>query len=510
MRSSLIEKLTISNKKVYKKSHNCKGNLFVIQSNDIFMVTTIMRISYAIAKTLNYNVIVLPSILAKKDVLSLIESYSPFKILNTKILIIKSFLLNYKFIFNSLLALNNGRELESFKINGDNIGKHIYDSLLKRLRLPTIKQLSLYHKMLICFELSYYFSIVSLVKSKFIDFAILTDNVYRHGVFFEIFKAKGIPSVSGICVNNFSMHRYDTNEDYEDHCRTPDYEVIDKIYNSNELYLRAKKYLDYRFSGMEKQHDLIRAYSKSKRTISRLELIKEYKLCESKKIVLVMAHIFCDAPHADSGMLFYDYVEWLEETCIRLKKNRFVNILIKEHPSVELYGEKGVINKILSRNGLQNHLLSKDINTKSLFNCIDVLVTCGGTGGAEFPCFGVPVVVAAKPPYSFFPFIYKSDDKYKYLRLIDQIHKIKKLNLENVKLAECNMYVMYEIMKVDKSKIGFTNHIFSADHEIDYELYINQIIEDNNDKSMTNDFYKLMNDFMNSKYKNLINNNLLE
>lgn len=512
MKVNLLKKLIDSNKYVYSdKNKDRKRNILIdVQTNDLFLVTTIMRLSFAFAKSLNYNVVVIPSVKATSDTISLIKSYSPHNIINTRKFVLKSFVKNFKVIMNILLKLKSGRDLVDFAINGNDIGKHIYDSLLRRMSLPTIEKLSVKQKAFMSLDLSFYFFISNFVENEEINYALILDKAYRNGVIFEVLKDHRIPCVAGICVNDFSMHKYNRDDDYDENCRKPDCEVVDKIFKSTKLYSGVKEYLDNRFSGNEIQHDLIRAYSKNKRTINISELCEEYNIDSTKKTVIVMAHIFCDAPHAEPGMLFSDYVEWFEETCVCLKKNKFVNFLVKEHPSVDIYGERGIIETILRRNDLQSHLLSKDINTKSLFNCVDVLVTCGGTAGAEFPCFGVPVVVAATPPYSYLPFIYTSSNKNDYLKLLYEIQNIKKLSLEEIKLAQCAMYVMYVIMKLDKSKFGFTSQIYSPDNHIDYELLMNEVIDANNNTSMHNKFNYLIDEFMNSKFKNLYDYSKIE
>lgn len=504
MKSFSFNILLRSNLNTYKLDEtSMQGNLLVdLQTNDVFLIATIMRLSIALSKSLNCNIVVYPSVKTTSAAISLIKSYSPSKIENSKMLVIKAFLKNFKIIICNLFRLKSGKDLVDLVLDGHAIGVPIYDSLLRRMSLPTIDKLSIKQKMFICLELSYYHSMIIFIKTNSIDYAILADDVYRQGIAREIFKNNNIPSVAGIGVNGFSMHRYDTTQDYEDHCRTPDYDLVYKIYNSDKLYSNVTKYLDHRFSGNEQQHDLIRAYAKNKREISKSEVYKEYNLDSTKKTVLVMSHIFCDAPHAYPEMLFQDYLEWLELTCINLNQNNSVNFLVKEHPSVDLYGEQGVIESVLSRHGLENKLLSKDINTKALFKCVDVLVTCGGTAGAEFPCFGVPVVVASKPPYSGLQYVYTSETPDDYFRVLLDIHNIDAMNDNDIRLAQCVMYYMYVIMRVDKAKLGFGSQIFSMDNDINYEVFVDEMVNANN-KLITDSFYQVIDEFMKSKYKNL-------
>ena len=274
--------------------------------------------------------------------------------------------------------------------------------------------------------------------------------------------------------------------------------------NIPELYSNVERYLLHRVSGKEQQHDVMRAYSKEKMKIDRIGLINTYNLHPDKRIVLVMAHIFCDAPHAYPCMLFKDYEDWLIKTCQRLAKNSYVSFLVKEHPSAALYSEEGKIDSILNKIGLENKLLSKDINTKSLFDSIDVVVTCGGTAGMEFPCFGVPVLVAAKPPYALFPYVVSSDTKTEYYLELDKLHEYRKLSDEKIKLAKCVLYVIHPVMKIEKDKIGLGSQQYLKGGDFNVELFMKEMIADCDEGMGFSALVSAMENFLRGEHKNLI------
>jgi hypothetical protein len=374
--------------------------------------------------------------------------------------------------------LVSGQRLVRLKIDSHPIGRHIYDHLLRRHGLPRLGVLSMRIRFEAAVELAYYFGVKRLLDRIQCSFAILGDNTYRQGITFEILKQRGIPSLCAIDLNGMSAHIYRTRQDYEDHCRTADASLVQAFDTDPAVQDAARSALNARTSGREIQHDLIRAYSSAKRTPAAEELRRELGAAEGKKMVVVMAHIFQDAPHAYPGTLFPDYSQWLVETCRRLIRNPNVALIVKEHPSVELYHEQGTIDKVLAELGPGRIRIVKDINTRSFFDCADAVVTCGGTCGMEFPCFGVPVVVAARPPYSGFSFITRSATRQEYFSTLDSIHRIPGLTEQQIHLARTVFYVLQRVQKVDKSRLGLGTQGYTLGSASDPDKAWREMLDD--------------------------------
>ena len=118
---------------------------------------------------------------------------------------------------------------------------------------------------------------------------------------------------------------------------------------------------------------------------------------KQKKIVAVVPHIFCDAPHAYPNNLYSDYYEWFVETVKILSQNNYIDVIVKEHPSANLYGEEGKLDEIIKDYNFNIIKIASSENQYSLIQAADLVVTCGGTIGLEFSCVGKPVILALNP-----------------------------------------------------------------------------------------------------------------
>lgn len=448
-----------------------------LQSTSEFFVTVIMKISAALREVVRGDLVVLNAIRAGKSVNDIVESYLPKRMINIAILMLHGLIHKNMWLIRIMASMRTGEALVQMRVGEYEIGACIYDSIIRRMALSSIDRLTLKQRFFVLMELAYFFGLKRYVEKNNIVYVVLPDNAYRNGLLFEIARVKSLPSIVGIDLNGMSMHRYAKAEDYVFHCRTPDEEVVRKVVESESLIECAKQYLWMRTTAQEKQHDVLRAYS-SNEHVDRESLVRSYGVNPGKKIALVMAHIFCDAPHAYPGMLFKDYEDWLVKTCVRLSKNDQINYLVKEHPSCTLYGEEGLTKKILESNGLHDKIMCANINTKSLFDSVDVLVTCGGTAGMEFPCFGVPVLVAARSPYCYEEFIRCPSTTEEYMRELDLIHEYEKHDEEDCKRALAVLYVVQSIMKVPREGFGLGTQDYYLGSQIDMANFFKEMEKD--------------------------------
>jgi hypothetical protein len=431
------------------------GSMYVDPTTcDPVALNAMLRLVVAIAQTRNLRPIVMTTGFGAGKEGQILRSFAVPRRASTFGAMFFGYLANPAGVWRCLRRIRTGAQLVRLKIGSHPIGRHIYDHLLRRHGLPTLESLTARLRFEAAVEIAYYFGVKRLLDRTHCTFALLGDNTYRQGITFEILKERGTPSLCGIDINGMSAHLYRTRADYLNHCRTVDEAVVQALDRDPAIQDAARAALDARTSGREKQHDLIRAYNVAKRTPAAEELKREFGAGDGKKLVVVMAHIFQDAPHAYPGALFNDYSQWLIETCRRLARNPRVALIVKEHPSIELYHEQGTIDKVLEALGLEQVRIVKDLNTRSFFDCADVVVTCGGTCGMEFPCFGVPVVVAARPPYSGFSYITRPSTRRAYFAVLDNIDRIPGLTEKQIHLARTVFYVLQRIQKVDKRRLG--------------------------------------------------------
>ena len=513
MNNNLFKEFIVKTSNFFlKRKENIKAEKIIFVDaafTDEYILYSVMKISFAIAENIKGELIVLPPLRENNRIRDIIKCFHPKKILAFKSLVVQGFIKNLLKMIYLFLTMKSGEDLLHYKDKNIPAGIHIYDEILRRDRLSSIERLTIRQKIYLIMSISFFYAMHDMFDRKNISYVVLPDNTYRDGLVYEIIKKKVIPSFTGIDINGLSMHKYQCSADYEHHCRTPDKSIVNNIVNDPKLNVRVEKYLNIRTEGKEKQHDVMRAYSTDKIIIDRAWLIKSYKLDASKPLILVTAHIFCDAPHGYPNMIFKDYEDWLVKTCVRLKNNRNVEFLIKEHPSTSLYKEEGIIEKILDQQGLSDRLLEKNINTKSLFTSIDALITCGGTSGMEFPCFGVPVLLGAKPPYSSFSYVVSPDSEAEYYKEIDNIHKYEKLEPENINLAKSVFYVIQVVMKVDKNKVGLGSQAYYLGCDFDFNLFMEEMVKDYDQGLGYNNLLEEVGALVNGSDKNIINNECL-
>ena len=469
-----------ANKNFYKNSKKGykKEVLVFLASKDIHMTALTMRFSKAVEEVTNSRLFVVPNISCSSKVLKMIFSFRPKKVIKKKFFMLKTFFLNIFFVLNIVFKLRNGEDINNIKVHNIEIGKHLYDYLLAKFFLSSITKIDLKMRMMIVVDLIYYLSSIRLISEFEHPLIILPDNAYRHGMIFEYVKEKELDCLAGLSMTEFTIHKYDDKNSYKYHCRTPSKSFINKLEKSIDHVDKSIQSYLRRISGDGDQHDVIRAFSSRKSNISKEKLIETMGLDPKKPIVMVAAHIFRDAPHAYPNTIFRDYEIWLSETCIELSKNTKINFVIKEHPSSDLYSEEGVIENILNKINCVDKLLPKNLKTSSLFNAIDCLITCGGTAGMEFALNGVPVLLAASPPYSGFGFTIDSNDRKEYIKNISSIHHLKSLNQNQMHTASILLYVTTEIMQANNLSDVIGSQKVYLGTELDLTNFYKEMIDD--------------------------------
>ena len=450
----------------------------ILGSNDIHISSVTMKFSKAFAEVLNRKLVVVPSIRNSFRHRRLVDSFLPERTVPIAWSLIRTFLTKFPLIVSTAVGIKCGRDIAELAVEGVPVGIHLYDSLLMGRQLSTIEKVSLRLKLRIVVELAYYFAAMRIVQQFSEPVVVLPDNTYRQGMVFEYLRSREIRCLAGLNINELTIYKYHTAREYQDFCRTPSFELIDRIVNDERLYEQAEQYLAERISGGEKHHDVIRAYDPEKIMASMDMLVEQHGIDVAKPIVLVAAHVFSDAPHAYPNQLYQDYQHWLIETCRHLAQNTSINFLVKEHPSAALYDEQGLAEKILTSVNMAGHLLSNDVNTQSLFDLIDVLVTCGGTAGMEFPCFGVPVVCISSPPYVHMSYVHRARDKAEYAALLGKIHTLGQVSESGKAQAKAVLFALNKVMRLDKTEYGFGTQPMRRGEAFDDDLFLGELIED--------------------------------
>ena len=507
----LFKKYIDSNYSFYKKnnfSKKCNIVLFLV-SKDVYTSSLTMRFAKACSDVLKKNLIVSPNITLTSDSKKTVQSFYPSRILDFRLKIFKIIFLNLFKLLKLNIKISTGEDLINLKIDEARIGKHLYDYLLVKFKLLTVEKITLKHRLTFSIDILYYLCSVDFLKKEESPIIILPDNVYRHGAIFEYAKNNSLNCLTALSLTEFTIHKFDTPESFTEHCRTPSKKLVETIISNNLLMENAKKSLEDRIHGVGDQHDVIRAYAKEKIEMSKEELINIMSLNPEKPIILVAAHIFSDAPHANNDLIFKDFYEWLLVTCSELKKNNDLNFVIKEHPTSNLYGESNKTFEALEKLSLEKKLLPNNIKTNSLFNLVDVLITCGGTAAMEFAYYGVPNLIASKPPYYKFGFSDISESRTEYINKLKTVHEKRKLSTSQRKNAIAMLYTFDKLQKMDNLDCVRGSQKTYLGVETDLDLFMKEMIQDNESQIGYNSLKKNLSTFFSQNDRNLLNNNLI-
>lgn len=489
-----------------KKSNdkNAGTLLFDVFFEEKALIYGVSKVSLAIAKIKGLNPLGIIPQNTSKDSSALIDSMC-FSTSGGRASLLGTFLLN---LISIVRVFAKVRDRESFlNLTYDNcvLGTYIYDAILRAYSIPTINKITYKIRFRLLVEIIYFFHFKNLIKVKEVKFIVCSDNVYRYGLLFELAKANSIPCVSAVNLNDFSMTYYRNSADFDVHCRRAllaDIEGIDSLKAEEEL----KKYFGKRYSANIEQHDVIAAYSSSKRVLTKKELCSEYHLNQNLPVVILMAHIFCDAPHGYPNALYDDYYDWVVNSIRCLSKNEKVNFLVKEHPSAALYGEEGILLGILNDFGLGERLLKDDIHNTTVLNQADVVVTCGGTIGQEFSYMKKSVVLAAKPPYSGFGFTYDGVSVKEYESyLLDGIQDSQTLSDEQFSSVNKVLYYDFILQCNYRKELELGGQRYYLGRDFDYELFYKEIIGENLIAFEEQAVYEVINDFISNSNRHVLN-----
>src|SRR5690606_14337515 len=81
------------------------------------------------------------------------------------------------------------------------------------------------------------------------------------------------------------------------------------------------------------------------------------------------------------------------------------------------------------------YMCPTDLNTRSLGDCADVILTVHGTVGLEYACLGVPTILAGTPFYAGFGFTHEPKSVEAYNTMVKNAAALECLSVEQTSLA---------------------------------------------------------------------------
>ncbi len=339
------------------------------------------------------------------------------------------------------------------------VGDLIYDDVLKLSGRKTIDRIDGDVIRTIAKSNFFYRQYVSLFRERQYEYYVSTHSMYsEYGLLCRVALSMGVKVIES---TDIQMSFYDTIS--RDHLPTYHDGIRNSIirglgdpgFDVKSSRTSAADSLQRRLDSQVRQIDAQRAYRG--RVYSRKDLAAALGFPASDKVVFVLAHIFSDAPHLSSGMLHADYYQWLLSTLRTCSCASGVQWVIKPHPSVNIYGEEGLVEGMVKHTGAGNvFLCPPDLNTRSLGSCADAIVTVHGTAGLEFSCLGVPVVLAGRPFYSGFGFAIEPGSTAEYEQTLQSLDTVAPLSEEQRNRA-------LEVYAIWDRQFDWSNPIITTD-----------------------------------------------
>lgn len=298
-----------------------------------------------------------------------------------------------------------------------------------------------------CFKHIYSFYIKAYIFQKILQYNNVMAYVSTHSVYIE-YGILPFLAVNGnipvVYSDDFSFAIINEYENLylNDRLKNQITKII-KLNDKKELIVRAEDSIKKRMEGYGNV-DIKLAYAHNKKSYSREELQKKLGIQNSNPIVFVFAHVFRDAPHVSTQILYQDYYCWLEDTLLCVDKISDVNWILKEHPAGEkVYKEQSAAVQMLNQKSLKNiFVCPMDFNTNSIAKVADAVVTCQGTIGIECSCLGIPTIVCGKAFYTGFGFTIEPRNIKEYKRILNRMKTLKKLSSEQTDRAKM-VYAAY-------------------------------------------------------------------
>jgi hypothetical protein len=197
--------------------------------------------------------------------------------------------------------------------------------------------------------------------------------------------------------------------------------------------------------------DDTRRLQSGKKLKSPDEVRQQLGLDPKKKTGVIFSHVAWDAAFFFGTGLFDDFEDWLYQTVEYVSREcPNMNWIVKVHPfnvfklqreSVKDTSEMRLLAPLLP---LPNHVKimqpDTDINTQSLFQVVDYVLTVNGTVGMEFPCFGIPALLAGTGRYNNRGFTIDAQSRTEYFNYLKNLSSIPKLDAATTELARRHFY----------------------------------------------------------------------
>jgi hypothetical protein len=344
-----------------------------------------------------------------------------------------------KNLYNLIAAkINSKSDLLNLKIQDIFIGDLIYNSYLLKFKQPINIKDKRFQKYLYK-SLGLFIFWNDYLKSHSVKAIVLTHSVYLSAINLRIAINLGIPVYSA---NDEIVYKFDKNNlhpwiDFRNFKRI--FSNLSKDYKKKSIK-KANKIINSRISGSMKyffdNYKTSSPFQKNK--------LKKRIILKSKRIkILIAAHCFFDSPHIYGKMFFPDFYDWMDYLG-KLSLETDYDWYIKSHKNY--FPETRIELENLCKKYKRFKLLPPNVSHHQIIKeKIDLVLTCYGTIGWEYPFLGVPVLLSSvNHPYVNYNFNIKPKNFNEYNKILRSLDKqflkqqIKKINKQQI----CEYYFM--------------------------------------------------------------------
>ena len=309
-------------------------------------------------------------------------------------------------------------DVERLDVAGVLVGDLIYDTFLRRRRVPTLDPTTLGFKLFLVSELAHFFFWQAYFSRQSVIGVMSSHAVYTLAFPLRIAAARGIPvfQATATSVHRITASRlmsYDEFKEFPKTFRSLPAEV------RNAGVLEAQGRLERRFRGevgVDMHYSSASAYTSS--SLPKL-------LSESGKLkVLVATHCFFDSPHSYGFNAFPDYWEWLHFIG-RFSEQVDHEFYLKTHPDY-LPGNMDVLQHFLRAYPTFQLLPSDASHHQLIREGISVALTVYGTIGMEYAALGIPVINASiNNPHVAYDFNFHARDRDQFWALLERLGELR-------------------------------------------------------------------------------------
>lgn len=477
----MMDKFIEENKRIWKKFKNktdTKGLLLIEPELGISNTHSNGVIARILKEAKGYNTAWLD--IADDKLWERVQSYDEYaiRLVTSELNIVEKW--QYKLVFKwHYYKLKITKNVMGLKLGGIPFGDTLYDTYLQRKKYATLREIDEDVLNILNVLIYNYFRYKKTLKINGISALLITHNVLLSDVILQRLALKmGINVYSSI---EASVRLQRTLKDMKRmpiHLDRKDFDYLKSI--PKEVIIEAfDKYLVKRIKG-ETDIDAQFAFGTEKKTFKdRLAFTNEYGLNPGNKNVFVMLHAFNDYPHSSQDWIAYkDYYEWFKDILKIAELKKDVNWIFKEHPSSIIYPTHDIVLSDHFKD-CDSHIifLDKDesFNSASLLHVADVILTCIGTAGVEYPAaVGIPSIVAGASWYSGFGFTIDCKSKAEYVNHLMKIEQVPRLDEQKQFDAKVVFIFLFKFYRVE----------FEWAPDVSWEFYLGD------DKKLEKYFYE--------------------